>query len=427
MNELTVRFSHAVESDTLIQLVISHPAKNVSPAPTANDETDTSATVEKVLVRPVDLKSGRHLQFTFSEARRETHRNLMPEEAASEVERLLAGCFRRGHLYTTDFDFTVRIKASGKVRTHEYPPSKKRVGPTDHNRQKHYLIPEGAPCAFLERIGVMNSEGTVRRSKFDKFKQINRYLELVQDIYGFLPQNGPIQVVDFGCGKSYLTFALHHLLHRIHGRKVDIVGLDLKEDVVAHCNEIAKELHCHGLRFESGDMAGYSPLQSVDLSVSLHACDTATDLALSQAVNWDARVIFAVPCCHHEVASILDAGSLSSVMRRGILKERFAELLTDAMRADILEACGYRTQVLEFISLEHTPRNVLIRAIRDTAAGRTETPVPVPDSLRKTRETVGLSACTLEKLLTEVEPATTGKIADKLREYPHHDNDPAGP
>ena len=208
-------------------------------------------------------------------------------------------------------------------------------------------------------------------------------------------------IIDFGCGKSYLTFALHHLLHRIHGRKVDIVGLDLKADVVAHCNEIATQLSCHGLRFESGDMAGYSPLESVDLSVSLHACDTATDLALSQAIAWNAKVIFAVPCCHHEVASRLDNDFLSPVMRRGILKERFAELLTDAMRADLLEACGYRTQVLEFISLEHTPRNVLIRAIRDsTTDSEPVIPIPVPDSIKSTRHLVGLPACTLEELLT---------------------------
>lgn len=404
MNELTTRFSAAIESDSLIQLVLSQPVRNADEALTDSSTSSVSsvtAEIEKILIRPVDLKSGRHLQFTFSETRRETHRNFMPDEAVAEVERLLSGPFRRGHLFTTDFDFTVKVKASGKVRAHAYPPSKKQVPSTDHNRQKRYLIPEGVPCPFLEKIGVMSPDGNVRRARYDKFRQINRYLELVQDIYSSLPATGPIRVIDFGCGKSYLTFALHHLLHRIHGRKVDIVGLDLKADVVAHCNEIAMQLSCHGLRFESGDMAGYSPLESVDLSVSLHACDTATDLALSQAIAWNAKVIFAVPCCHHEVASSLDNDFLSPVMRRGILKERFAELLTDAMRADLLEACGYRTQVLEFISLEHTPRNVLIRAIRDsTSDSEPVIPIPLPDSIRSTRNLVGLPACTLEELLT---------------------------
>lgn len=404
MNELITRFSAAIESDSLIQLVLSQPVRSDNEVLAEDSVSSTTAEIEKVLIRPVDLKSGRHLQFTFSESRRETHHNFMPEDAVVEVERLLSGQFRRAHLFTTDFDFTVKVKASGKVRTHQHPPSKKQVPSTDHNRQKHYLIPEGVPCPFLEKIGVMSPDGNVRRTKYDKFRQINRYLELVQDIYGFLPDTGPIRIVDFGCGKSYLTFALHHLLHRIHGRKVDIVGLDLKADVVAHCNEISTHLNCHGLRFESGDMTGYSPLESVDLSVSLHACDTATDLALAQAISWNAKVIFAVPCCHHEVASSLDDGFLSSVMRRGILKERFAELLTDAMRADLLEACGYRTQVLEFISLEHTPRNVLIRAIRDSTGGRESVvPIPLPDSLKSTRNLVGLPACTLEKLLTSPE------------------------
>ena len=399
MNELTTHFSAAVESDSLIQLVLSQPIR---------DSREHADAVEKIVIRPVDLKSGRNLQFTFCEARRETHRNLSPTEAVSEIERLLTDQFRRGHLFTADFDFTVKVKASGKVRAHQHAPSKKQIASTDHNRQKHYLIPDGVPCPFLEEIGVMTADGNVRAQKFDKFRQINRYLEFVEDVYESFPKTGPIRVVDFGCGKSYLTFALHHLLHRIHGRQVDIVGLDLKTDVVEHCNGIATRLNCDGLRFESGDMAGYSPLESVDLSVSLHACDTATDVALARAVEWDAKVIFAVPCCHHEVASKLNTEFLSPIMRRGILKERFAELLTDALRADLLEACGYRTQVLEFIRLEHPPNNILIRAIRDSAhpvaSGTTaRPPVTIPENVTTTRDIFHLEPCALENLLTPSE------------------------
>jgi len=309
---------------------------------------------------------------------------------------LISSQFRRGHLFTSEFDFTVKVKASGKVRAHQFPPSKQKPDSTEHNRQKQYLIADGTRCGFLEEIGVMTADGNVRKQKFDKFRQINRYLEFVEDVYESFPKTGPIRVVDFGCGKSYLTFALHHLLNRIHGRKVDIVGLDLKTEVVEHCNEIAGKLNCDGLRFESGDMAGYSPLESVDLSVSLHACDTATDVALARAVEWNAKVIFAVPCCHHEVASKLKTDFLSPIMRRGILKERFAEMLTDSLRAELLEGCGYRTQVLEFISLEHTPKNILIRAIRDSVAKS----VVVPDSVKTVRETFGLEPCELESLLT---------------------------
>jgi SAM-dependent methyltransferase len=395
MNELTKHLVEAVESDSFIQLVLSQPVRNdtlISSAPGLS----LSAAVEKVVVRPVDLKSGRNFQFTFCEARRETHRNLVPEEAVKEVDSLIGSRFRMGHLFNQDFDFTVKVKASGKVRVHQYPPSKQKSLSTDHNRQKQYLIADGTPCAFLEEIGVMTADGKVRNQKFDKFRQINRYLEFVEDVYESFPKTGPISVVDFGCGKSYLTFALHHLLNRIHGRKVDIVGLDLKTEVVEHCNEIAGRLNCDGLRFESGDMAGYSPLESVDLSVSLHACDTATDVALARAVEWNAKVIFAVPCCHHEVASKLKTDFLSPIMRRGILKERFAEMLTDSLRAELLEGCGYRTQVLEFISLEHTPKNILIRAIRES----TVKPVVVPESVKTVRESFGLEPCELESLLT---------------------------
>tara|TARA_R110002072_G_scaffold13481_2_gene56899 strand:- start:110534 stop:111754 length:1221 start_codon:yes stop_codon:yes gene_type:complete len=396
MNELTTRFQTAASSGSLIQLVLSDPFRDRL-NPSSESEDAVLAAVEKIGVRPVDLKSGRNLQFTYSEARRETHRNFPLDEAVGEVERLITGLFRRGHLFTTEFDFTVKVKASGKVRAHQFPPSRQQAAPTEHNRKKQYLIPDGTPCEFLQEIGVMAAGGNVRKQKFDKFRQINRYLEFVEDVYESFPKSGPIRVVDFGCGKSYLTFALHHLLNRIHGRKVDIVGLDLKSDVVQHCNGIANRLGCDGLRFESGDMAGYSPLESVDLSVSLHACDTATDVALARAVEWNAKVIFAVPCCHHEVASKLKTEFLSPIMRRGILKERFAELLTDSLRADLLEGCGYRTQVLEFISLEHTPKNILIRAIRDAA----DSSSAIPESVKTVRSTFGLGPCELERLLVE--------------------------
>ena len=397
MNELTTHFRSATEQDSLIQLVLSHPFRSDDAAMLLVDGSGDEL-VEKIVVRPVDLKSGRSFQFTFCEARRETHRILALDEASTEIEKLITGQFRRGHLFTTVFDFTVKVKASGKVRAHQFPPSKQKAAATDHNRKKQYLIPDGTPCAFLHEIGVMTADGNVRKQKFDKFRQINRYLEFVEDVYESFPKSGPIRVVDFGCGKSYLTFALHHLLNRIHGRKVDIVGLDLKTDVVEHCNEIASRLGCDGLRFESGDMAGYSPLESVDLSVSLHACDTATDVALARAVEWNAKVIFAVPCCHHEVASKLKTEFLSPIIRRGILKERFAELLTDSLRADLLEGCGYRTQVLEFISLEHTPKNILIRAIRDSKVSASA----IPESVKAVRSTFGLEPCELETLLTQL-------------------------
>ena len=198
-----------------------------------------------------------------------------------------------------------------------------------------------------------------------KFRQVNRFLEFVDDVLPDLPANGVLRVIDFGCGKSYLTFALHYLLTELRGRDVDIIGLDLKSEVVRDCQRIAEKLTCHGLRFEIGDIAGYSAAGPVDMSVSLHACDTATDAAIAQAVKWRAKVILAVPCCQHEVFGLLSEEVLPGLLRHGILKERFAALATDALRAAWLETVGYRTQVVEFIDLEHTPKNLLIRAVLD--------------------------------------------------------------
>jgi SAM-dependent methyltransferase len=214
----------------------------------------------------------------------------------------------------------------------------------------------------------MTEAGQVRAARYHKFRQINRFLELVQDVVSFLPRAGPLRVVDFGCGKSYLTFALHHLLVNVHGREVAMVGLDRRQDVIDDCRRVAQKLGCRGLEFRTGDIAGFEPATAVDLAVSLHACDTATDDALAQAVRWGCRVILAVPCCQHELAARLDSPALKGLVAHGLLKERFAALATDALRALALEVCGYATQVVEFIDLEHTAKNVLLRAVRRSSS-----------------------------------------------------------
>jgi len=217
-------------------------------------------------------------------------------------------------------------------------------------------------------IGVMLPDGQIRSAMYHKFRQINRYLEFVNDILPNLPAEGALNVVDFGCGKSYLTFALHHLLTRIHHREVSIVGLDIKDEVIADCNRIAQVLGCAGLRFEVGRIESFCPSGHVHLAVSLHACDTATDEALAGAIRWNCEVILAVPCCQHELNDTLDKNILSGLTEYGILRERFASMATDALRAKFLEWKGYRTQILEFIDLEHTPKNLLLRAIRRSGA-----------------------------------------------------------
>ena len=241
-------------------------------------------------------------------------------------------------------------------------PPTRPVASLVHDRPKQHVLPDGEPVPFLVELGVMTAEGKVRASRYDKFRQVNRFLELVGDVLPDLP-GGPLRVVDFGSGKSYLTFALHHLLTVVHGREVEIVGLDLKQDVVERCEALARKLGADGLRFEEGDIAGYEALGGVDLVVSLHACDTATDAALNRAVRAEAPVIFAVPCCQHELLAQLDNTALGPLLRHGTLRERFAAEVTDAARAQLLGAVGYDVQVVEFVELEHTPKNVLLRAV----------------------------------------------------------------
>ena len=248
----------------------------------------------------------------------------------------------------------------------------------------------------------MTPAGKVKAPLYHKFRQINRYLELVNDVIPALPDHRSLEIVDFGCGKSYLTFALHHLLTAVHGRTVHIVGLDRKADVVRDCSEIAQRLKCEGLEFREGDLSAYHPEGQVDLAVSLHACDTATDLALAQGVAWGCRAILAVPCCQHELARLVQSETLKPLTRHGLLHERFAALATDALRAQLLEICGYATQVVEFIDLEHTPKNVLLRSMR-----RQNPEVNRPQRIAeyaRCRQFLGLRAWALEVALAPYLP-----------------------
>lgn len=388
MNEFIEAFTDSVRDGTFIELVLSRPWRD-------GRAVDESA--EKITARPVELKTGRHIQITRHEARRDTHENVPLDGASEAVARLFGASFRNGHLFTTEADIIGKVKGES-VRLQRRRPSKEAVD-TSHNRDRNYLIPEGIPCPFLCEVGVMTADGRVRAARYDKFRQINRFLELVADIYASLPESGPVRVVDFGCGKSYLTFALHHLLTVIMQREVDIVGLELKSDVVAHCQEIAERLNCQGLRFVAGDMSTWEPAESVHLTVALHACDTATDVALARSVSWGTNAVLSVPCCHHEIASNLARSFLQPVQRHGILHERLSELITDGLRAELLEEHGYRTQVLEFIDLEHTQRNLLIRAVRRSADGAPER--SGDSSVTRLLQTLGVESCTLRQLLSE--------------------------
>lgn len=233
-----------------------------------------------------------------------------------------------------------------------------------HNRAKHYVLPEGTPVPFLVDLGVMTKDGAVVKAKYDKFRQINRFLEFVEDILPRLDRSKETRIIDFGCGKSYLTFAMYYYLKEVKGYPVRITGLDLKKDVIALCSRLAKKFGFENLTFLHGDIADYEGADQVDMVVTLHACDTATDYALAKAVRWGAKVILSVPCCQHELNGQIESSLLAPALKYGLIKERMSALLTDAVRAGLLEEAGYRTQILEFIDMEHTPKNILIRAVR---------------------------------------------------------------
>lgn len=372
----------------------------------------------RVRIRPVLLKGELYFQETLYRGAQVFHGNFRQEEMISRAERYLRELFRQGEFRTASREAIVLVGRKGTVtvrrKEHREEGTEERTAQTrregaetrtrledetaqlSHNRRKRYLLEEGAPVDFLVELGVQTPDGRIIRSKYDKFRQINRYLEFIEDVLDELPENRTLRILDFGCGKSYLTFAMYYYLHELRHREIAVTGLDLKGDVIARCNGLAAKLRYEDLHFEKGDIASYEGADAVDMVVSLHACDTATDYALEKAVKWGATVIMAAPCCQHELNRQIACSQLRPVLKYGVIRERMSALITDALRADLLELNGYDTQILEFIDMEHTPKNLLIRAVRRGAmrpAGRQE-------ELRGVMELLGVSP-TLERLLRE--------------------------
>lgn len=319
---------------------------------------------EKVKIRPVKKNGELYFQGETTRGTKVYHSNYKREELIAQAKDWLKNQFRQCEVDYEGYHGVVLVSKKGSVTV-----KKKRTGKapvvTDfsHNRTKNYLLPEGEPVDFLVDLGVMTKEGKVVHAKYDKFRQINRFLEFIDDIVDELPKDKVVKIIDFGCGKSYLTFAMYYFLHEKKGLAVEITGLDLKEDVIARCNQLKDRYHYEGLQFLMGDIADYEGTNEVDMVVTLHACDTATDYALYKAVKWGAKVILSVPCCQHELNKQIENEPLSSVLKYGLLKERMSALLTDGIRGNLLEEQGYQVQVLEFIDMEHTPKNILLRCV----------------------------------------------------------------
>ena len=297
------------------------------------------------------------------------HQNLEKEEACGKILEYMEN-FRQMQLETQSAAVSALVSKKGKVTVKKKLRARKKApAETDHNRKKHYILEEGIPVPFLQDLGVMTAEGKIVHTKFDKFRQINRFLEFIQDVLPKLPREREIRILDFGCGKSYLTFAMYYYLHELQGLDVRILGLDLKEDVIRACNQLSQRYGYEKLRFLEGNIADYTGADEVDMVVTLHACDTATDFALAKAVGWKAKVILSVPCCQHELNGQMENELLRPILQYGLIKERLAALVTDGLRAQYLEREGYDVQVLEFIDMEHTPKNILLRAVRTGRKG----------------------------------------------------------
>ena len=350
----------AIINETCIQIVFSNPK--------------TKGVVSKVKVRPILVKDKLVFQVSRYIGTKVFHENMTQEEIKEEAIRLLQFEFKQAQILTEQETITILGNKQGMYSINsKEQQTKRKEGSLSHNRRKRYILEEGKPVPFLEDLGVMTKEGKIIKAKYDKFKQMNRFLEFIEDVLPHLPKDRKLTIIDFGCGKSYLTFAMYYYLKELNGYHIRVIGLDLKEDVIETCSQLTKKYGYHDLTFQKGDIASYSEVSQVDMVVTLHACDTATDYALYKAVKWGAQVILSVPCCQHEWNRQMKNEELSSVLKYGIIKERMAALLTDAIRAEYLENHGYRTQLLEFIDMEHTPKNILIRSIyQGKSANNTE-------------------------------------------------------
>lgn len=353
MNPLEKRFADVFSGGQLVRMIFSNKRKK-------------SLEYNKVTIRPVKLSGQVMYQVEYTFEKKVTHENVDADAAYAKSMDLVTNDFKQVNIFTATED--IQILASKPTKPEKAritcKPATRGLPTLEHNKTKQYVIPDGKPCDFLIRLGVMEESGKVIQRHYSKFRQINRYLEIVEDVFPYLPKDKQLKIIDFGCGKAYLTFALYYYLRVLKDRNVKIIGLDLKKDVIAFCNKVAADLQYDGLEFLMGDIADYTN-DHADMVVTLHACDTATDYALINAVSWNTQVILSVPCCQHELFSQINNEIHQPMLKYGILKDRLTEYLTDGLRGLKLEACGYDVAMIEFTSLEHTARNIMIKAVKN--------------------------------------------------------------
>lgn len=356
----------------------------------------------KIKVRPVMIRDSLYFQVSRYTDKQVFHENMTAEDALETLSGWILHDFRQAQIRMQDEIVTVLVSKKGKATVKSKKAACIETQNLEHNRKKQYIIEEGTAVPFMIDLGVMTESGKIIRTRYDKYRQINRFLEFIEDILPELPTDRTVHIIDFGCGKSYLTFAMYYYLKVLKHYDIRITGLDLKQKVIEDCQALADRYGYDGLQFLCGDIADYNGTDEVDMVVTLHACDTATDYALYKAVKWHASVILSVPCCQHELNRKMQCETLSGAFQYGLIKERTAALMTDAMRGQLLEMKGYKTQLLEFIDMEHTPKNILIRGVKSKGLLPKAARKQQMENYQKCRDFFG-AELTLEKLFKEME------------------------
>ena len=353
MNELEKIITDIADAG-IVKMIISKPAEKTNP-------------YKKIVIE----RKKDYVQAAKYTEKQVFHDNIADSQLKQYLIETITDAYLQVNAWDAQKEHILLISKKGKLtyKTKMLQQDKEKTAADSasedkaHNRKKNYILEEGQVIPPLVDMGVFTKEGKVVKAMYDKFRQINRFIEIIDD--GVRDYNKEeIHIIDFGCGKSYLTFIMYYYFTEVRHMKVRMLGLDLKEDVIQKCNETAEKYGYENLHFEMGDINGFQTPFEVDMVVTLHACDTATDFALYNAICWNAKMIFSVPCCQHELNKQMQTDDLSILTRYGIVKERFAALTTDAVRANLLEVCGYKTQLLEFVDFTHTPKNILIRAIK---------------------------------------------------------------
>ena len=351
----------------IISELLSHIKNNNLAKITFSNIRNKELELDKVIAKPVNIKNNINIQFEYRYKRIIKHENIITANV-DKIKIMLEELFSLAKdisVITSDEIINIKISKKFKVSINKKKTEKKDIS-FEHNTSKEYFLDEKQKYDFLIELGIQNKEGKILKARYNKFRQINKYLEFIKHATTQLDTKNQITILDFGSGKSYLTFSTYYYLTEILKLNVKIIGIDLKKEVIEYCNNISKKLNFNNLEFVYGDVIDYENKNKIDMVISLHACNTATDIALLKSLGWNAKIFFAVPCCQKELNNQLDSTFIPFMLKHGIIKEKFSTLLTDSIRSEVLEVFGYKSDIVEFISEENTPKNQLIRAYKTT-------------------------------------------------------------